>query len=165
LRAGLDLVQPDILLLFGVSRKAAGFRIERFAYNGMIPRPDAFDMLPLHRRIEGVATTRMATSLPCAALARELRRSGFPAIVSRSAGRYLCNLAYLHALRWSAESAEPRIACFIHVPQPSVGDGGGMTMAAMLAGASRIVAYAAALDRRPAPQTIMEGDACLTGAG
>ncbi len=140
LRSGLDYVRPDIVLMFGVSKKATGFRIERFAYNGIQPRADCEGFLPPRSRICIAHPYRLESALPAAKLARALKSAGHAATVSRSAGRYLCNLSYLHALGWASEAQPTPLVSFIHIPTPSVQT---TSFEGTAAGATRIVHFAA----------------------
>lgn len=162
LRAGLDYVSPDIVLMFGVSKKAEGFRIERFAYNGIQPRPDCDGFLPPRGQICSAHPHRLESALPAAKLARTLKAAGHTATVSRSAGRYLCNLSYLHALAWASESQPAPLVSFIHIPIPSIHTASFEEIAF---GAARIVRFAAWHRRNhPSLPALSIMPACSTAA-
>ncbi len=162
LQAGLDYASPDIVLMFGVAKQAKGFRIERFAYNSILPRPDCDGFLPRRGVIWDAHPRRLESQLPATMLARTLRAEGHVAHVSRSAGRYLCNLSYLHALGWASETQPTPLVSFIHIPIPSLHTA---SFEEIVAGATKIVRFAAShwRDRQGLPAlSIMP--ACSTAA-
>ena len=59
----------------------------------------------------------MAIPAPTRRLLAAVRATGVPAILSRDAGRYLCNYLCWCAAEAVAKSGGPRVAAFIHVPK------------------------------------------------
>ena len=107
--------KPDALLMFGLAPRAKTLRIETRARNALALLPDVSGQsLRRHAIVRGGPS---AMTLP--ARARHLfaasRTARIPLVVSRDAGRYLCNY-----LCWRAAEAAvrdgPRIASFVHVP-------------------------------------------------
>jgi pyroglutamyl-peptidase len=107
--------KPDALLMFGLAPRAKTLRIETRARNALAFLPDVSGQsLRRHTIVKGGPS---ALALP--ARARHLFAAGrtarIPLVVSRDAGRYLCNY-----LCWRAAEAAvrdgPRIASFVHVP-------------------------------------------------
>ncbi len=99
LRAALEEIRPDALLMFGVAVQRDEIQYERRARNWCGGRPDeAGACLPAGPLIEG-APDALATRLPldCAA--------------SDDAGDYLCNALFFHALHLTD------LPCgFVHIP-------------------------------------------------
>ena len=108
--------RPDALLMFGLATKATSLRIETRARNALTPLPDAMGNAP--RR--GAITTGKAAAIKMPSPARRLlaavRTTGVPAVLSRDAGRYLCNYLCWRAAEAAGKSDGPRLAAFVHVP-------------------------------------------------
>lgn len=107
-------LQPTLMIHFGLSQRAKALRIERFAHNRAALRADAQGALPPSTRVHPEGRARVGTKLPATTLAAHLVSCGFPAAASRSAGSYLCNYLYYHALDWAER--HDRIALFVHIP-------------------------------------------------
>ncbi|MEZ5786105.1 MAG: pyroglutamyl-peptidase I [Xanthobacteraceae bacterium] len=117
LPALLTRERPDALIMFGVAIRAKQIRVELVARNRKsILFPDAAGATAGDFAIArgGPSAQRGRFSLPSALAA--VRRAGLGAIVSRDAGRYLCNYAYWRALERAAQPDGPRIVLFVHVP-------------------------------------------------
>jgi pyroglutamyl-peptidase len=54
---------------------------------------------------------------PAQRLLASIRVTGVPAVLSRDAGRYLCNYLCWRAAEASAKSGGPCLAAFVHVPK------------------------------------------------
>jgi pyroglutamyl-peptidase len=109
-------LQPHVMIHFGVSERSASFRIERSAHNHVLPRTDAREVAPQARKIHASGASRFDTTFPAAKLAAHLRKSGLPAITSRSAGTYLCNFLYYHSLEWAYRQETVPLVIFVHIP-------------------------------------------------
>ncbi len=133
-------LQPHVMIHFGVSERANAFRIERSAHNRAALRADASETLPAGRVIHPQGPDRLDTKLPAIRLAAHLRRSGLPAVTSRSAGRYLCNFLYYRSLDWARRQPDPRLALFVHVP-PLSGQGGTFSKEDLLHGAHETLRF------------------------
>src|SRR5262249_8985701 len=107
--------KPDALLMFGLASRAKTLRIETRARNALALLPDVSGR-SLRRSliVEGGPPD---ITLP--AQARRLFSAGqnarIPLVLSRDAGRYLCNYLCWRAAEASARNG-PRITSFIHVP-------------------------------------------------
>ena len=107
--------KPDALLMFGLALRAKTLRIETRARNALALLPDVSGQsLRRHTIVKGGPS---AMALP--ARARHLfavsRAARIPLVVSRDAGRYLCNYLCWRAAEAAARDG-PRIASFVHVP-------------------------------------------------
>lgn len=132
--------KPRMLLHFGLSKRARGFRIERSAHNRVGAREDARSALPMTGIILEHGRDRLDTQLPAASLAKHLREQGLPAAASRSAGTYLCNFLYYLSLEWAKRQDGRCDVVFVHVP-PGPRQGGPLSEAELLRGAEAILRY------------------------
>jgi len=131
------VLQPALMIHFGLDRRARALRIERFAHNRAAARRDARGALPPSVEIRPGGPDRLATTLPVEELVTHLETSGLPAMISRSAGGYLCNFLYYHSLEWARVSGCR--ALFVHIPPLS--DDGPFTEVALLRGAEEILRF------------------------
>lgn len=107
--------KPDALLMFGLHGRARTVRIETRARNALALLPDASGKVLGRGVIEPQAPSSRAMPMPAQELLAAARSARVPAVLSRDAGRYLCNY-----LCWRASVAAagggPRLAAFVHVP-------------------------------------------------
>lgn len=107
--------RPDALLMFGLHGRAKTIRIETRARNALALLPDASGKVWRRGVIDGDMPAARSMPMPAHALLEATRRAQVPAVLSRDAGRYLCNY-----LCWRARAAvngdRPRLAAFVHVP-------------------------------------------------
>jgi pyroglutamyl-peptidase len=121
----LKRTKPDALLMFGLANKARALRVETRARNHIAPFPDASFAIPKSRVISGGSAKSLPIRAPKTALLRAAKSGGLPARLSVSAGDYLCNYLYWHALGAAAKGKGkgtgmgPGTTAFIHVPLPS----------------------------------------------
>ncbi len=121
----IDRLRPDVVLHFGVSRRAEGFEIETRAVNAARPAPDCTGRLPRGYHVRPGGPPVLASRLPATLLVRKLRAAGIAAAPSRDAGRYICNAVLYQTLFRAAALAQPPLAGFIHIPAlPAVFDAG-----------------------------------------
>ena len=110
--------KPDALLMFGLATRAKVVRIETRARNTLTSFPDVSGRSLNRRSIVGGGPP----SLPMPARTRHLfaaaRNARIPVLVSRDAGRYLCNYLCWRATEAVAQNG-PRFAAFVHVPLTS----------------------------------------------
>lgn len=107
--------RPDALLMFGLAGRTRMLRIETRARNALALMPDAGGAGPRGRAIApGLGHQPMpapARHLHAAAAAARV-----PVVMSRDAGRYLCNYLCWHAAKAARAPGGPRLAAFVHVP-------------------------------------------------
>jgi pyroglutamyl-peptidase len=107
--------KPDVVLMFGVAGRRRHLCIETRARNALsVLHPDVRGHRPQRGVIGLNGQTALRGAAPFADLLGALRTSGFPARLSRDAGRYLCNYAYWRALE-RARGSEPLVQ-FVHIP-------------------------------------------------
>jgi pyroglutamyl-peptidase len=108
--------RPDALVMFGLAARTKHLRIETRARNAITRLlPDAGGHVPSSATILPQAPAARPLRAPAQRLLMAARSAGVPAVLSRDAGRYLCNY-----LCWRATEAAcnggPQVAAFIHVP-------------------------------------------------
>lgn len=105
---------PRALLMFGVAGRARQVRIELRAVKQVSRQAtDSTRALPTDGRLERTADVTRAIRARALPLRLAMRKAGVRARLSRSAGRYVCNAAYWHAL--GAMPASTAIV-FVHIP-------------------------------------------------
>ena len=107
-----ERLRPDLVLGLGQSGGAAAIRIERFAHNLRADPGQPESEAP----IDPSGPAAYAATIPVLEIARALRESGIPAVVSRDAGTYLCNHFFYHALRRADDEGNGTAVGFLHVP-------------------------------------------------
>ncbi|MGV1015072.1 MAG: hypothetical protein ACOYB4_08900 [Methyloceanibacter sp.] len=135
-----ESLKPEIMIHFGLNRRAQGLRIERSAHNRVAARADMRGALPTARTILPPGPERLDAAISATALAAHLRAHGLAAASSRSAGRYLCNFLYYRSLEWAARQEKPIVALFVHIP-PTVSQGGPIGEAELLHGAQETLRF------------------------
>ncbi len=107
--------EPDIVLMFGLAGRRRHLGIETHARNAVsVLHPDAAGHRPTRIVIAAVGPATLRGDARFADLLGAVRARGFPARLSRDAGRYLCNYAYWRALE-RARSGRPLVQ-FVHIP-------------------------------------------------
>ena len=108
--------KPDALLMFGLSTRAKTLRIETRARNALTLLADAGGSAPRRHAIATGAAPSIPIPAPAHRLLAAIRSTGLPAVLSRDAGRYLCNYLCWRASETAAKADGPRLAAFAHVP-------------------------------------------------
>jgi pyroglutamyl-peptidase len=116
LPALLEKYRPDIVLMFGVAPKSKAVRIEMRARNALSRFPDATRFSPASRTIAAGAKTYQPARAPLLRMLNAARQVKQSSVLSRTAGRYLCNYLYWRALEASHRADGPKIVAFVHVP-------------------------------------------------
>ena len=120
LRALIEVVRPDVILMLGVAGRRTDIALERIALNldDSPTRPDNAGRAPDGAAIEPGAPLALASTLPLSELRDVFRAAGVPVAISNHAGAYLCNHAFYVGLRTVERLALPARCGFIHVPMP-----------------------------------------------
>lgn len=109
--------QPDYVLNVGQAGGRSALTPERVAINindGRIPDNDGYQ--PLDEPIQPDGNTAYFTQLPIKAMAKAIRAAGLPAIVSNTAGTYVCNHIF-YQVQYMRTKEFPKLkAGFIHIP-------------------------------------------------
>jgi len=144
---------PDIVLMFGVAGRRRHLCIETRARNAIsLLFPDASGYRPRQGIIAPGEPAALRSAAPFARLLGAVRASTVPALLSRDAGRYLCNYAYWRALERSRDG-QPLVQ-FVHIPGVSLGPRRQRRgrrpppLGALVAGAERLLIVLIAASRR-----------------
>ena len=109
--------QPDYVLNVGQAGGRSALTPERVAINindGRIPDNDGYQ--PLDEPIQPDGDTAYFTQLPIKAMSKAIRAAGLPAIVSNTAGTYVCNHIF-YQVQYMRTKEFPKLkAGFIHIP-------------------------------------------------
>ncbi len=116
LRVLLSRYRPDVLLMFGVAPRSNAIRIETIARNIVARFPDATRFSPAGRAIVTGGAGPMRSRIPARRMLRALRERAPSSVLSRNAGRYVCNYLYWRALEAVSQPGGPEFAAFVHVP-------------------------------------------------
>jgi len=103
---------PDALLMFGLHGRAKAIRIETRARNALALLPDASGQVLRRGVIAPDAPSAKRMPMPAQRLLAAACAAHVPAVLSRDAGRYLCNY-----LCWRAVDSGIPLAAFVHVPK------------------------------------------------
>jgi pyroglutamyl-peptidase len=107
-------LKPDLVIHFGVSRRARGFEIERRGRNLRALSADACGAIPNDTCITTRGPELRPSRLPVAEIVERLRQRRIPAFQSWNAGTYLCNATLFHALAVRPLRQVP--TGFVHIP-------------------------------------------------
>jgi len=117
LPALIDDVKPDIVILTGQAGGRANITVERVAINVMDARmEDNEGYKPEDEPIFENAPAAYFATIPIKRIVKALRENRIPAMVSNTAGTYVCNTAMYTALHYISSNGLKAKAGFIHVP-------------------------------------------------
>ncbi|ASJ16321.1 pyroglutamyl-peptidase I [Thermococcus chitonophagus] len=109
--------KPNVVISTGLAGGRPTITVERVAINIMdSTMPDNEGYKPEDEPIFEDAPTAYFSTLPIKKIVRALRENGIPALVSNTAGTYVCNTAMFTALHTIAKHGLNAKAGFIHVP-------------------------------------------------
>ena len=108
--------KPRVLLMFGLAARAKYLRIETRARNVLALLPDVSGQSLRRNSILPGGSATLALPAQTRSLLTAARNACVPVMLSRDAGRYLCNYLCWRAAEASANDEGPRLAAFVHVP-------------------------------------------------
>ena len=108
--------KPDALLMFGLATRAKRVRIETRARNALALLPDVKGATVHRAKIAPGGPVARTMPAPAMRLLNAARTASVPVMLSRDAGRYLCNYLCWRAAEAAAANGGPRLAAFVHVP-------------------------------------------------
>lgn len=120
IRKLLQTHKPDALVMLGQRGKGQNIDIERIAVNMMDSvNPDNDGFCPHELPIVENGSNAYFSNMSVKTLKDALENSNIPSKVSNSAGLYVCNCAYYHALSEIYENGLSTKSVFIHLPKIS----------------------------------------------
>ena len=109
--------KPEVIILTGQAGGRVNITVERVAINVMdSTKEDNDGYKPEDEPIFEDAPAAYFSTLPIKRIVRALRENKIPAMVSNTAGTYVCNTAMFTALHYVATNDLNAKAGFIHVP-------------------------------------------------
>lgn len=120
IRKLLQTLKPDALVMLGQRGKGQKIDIERLAVNMMdSANPDNDGFCPHELSIVENGSNAYFSNVSVKTLKNALENANIPSKVSNSAGLYVCNCTYYHALSEIFESELQTKAVFVHLPKLS----------------------------------------------
>jgi pyroglutamyl-peptidase len=117
LEDALATVRPDIVLAVGLAGGRAELSLERVAINVDDARiPDNDGQQPIDRPVVADGPAAYFSGLPVKAAVAAMREAGLPAIVSNSAGTFVCNHVFFGLMHLAATRHPGLRGGFLHVP-------------------------------------------------
>jgi pyroglutamyl-peptidase len=108
--------RPRALLMFGLASRTKTLRIETRARNALARLRDVTGQTPAGHCIRPGGASSLPLSAHAPAFLTAVRSAHAPVVMSRDAGRYLCNYLCWRAAEASQKDGGPRLTTFIHVP-------------------------------------------------
>ncbi len=142
--------RPDIVLGLGLAGGRAALSLERVAINIDDARiPDNSGVQPIDRPVVPGGPAAYFATLPIKAAVAALRGAGLPAIVSNSAGTFVCNHLFYGLLHLGATRRPGFRGGFLHLPYlpaqaASHADAPSMALADIVRGVAIVLEIAAA---------------------
>lgn len=113
----IDEFRPDVVLCLGQGSGRSEVGIERVAINmADSKKPDNDGYNPEEMPIHADAPNAYFSNLPVKHLVETLHEAGIPAVVSNSAGTYVCNSVFYTALHLVHNKYPDMRAGFVHIP-------------------------------------------------
>lgn len=117
LEQAIDEFRPDVVLCIGQGGGRFEVNIERVAINlADSTKPDNDGYQPEEAPVRVDAPDAYFSNLPVKRLVKAVREAGIPAVVSNSAGAYVCNSVFYTALHLAHSKYPDMKAGFIHIP-------------------------------------------------
>ena len=151
LLAAIDEARPDFVLCVGQAGGRTELCLERVAINVQDARiPDNDGNQPIDVAVVPNGPAAYFATLPIKACVAEMRKAGLPAVVSNTAGTFVCNHILYALMDIIRQQPTPMRGGFLHIPyvpeQASrLGGAPSMALADIVHGIEIIVAVSAAL--------------------
>ncbi len=109
--------KPDLVLMIGQAGGRSAVSIERVAINvRSAPIADNEGNRPVEEPVEPGAPAAYFATLPIVRMCGAIRGGGVPAVISNTAGTFVCNSLMYSVLHFIEKHALPVKAGFIHIP-------------------------------------------------
>ena len=117
LMAAIDEVRPDIVLCVGQAGGRTDLCLERVAINVQDARiRDNDGNQPIDEPVVANGPAAYFSTLPIKACVAEMRRAGLPAVVSNTAGTFVCNHIFYALMDIIRQQPAPMRGGFLHIP-------------------------------------------------
>ena len=107
---------PDKVVLVGLGEGGSAYEVETVAFNERGEIRDETGNQPAEKKILPGGDARLESYSRAEDLAGKLQAAGFPARISKDAGRFLCNEMLYELARIQRDDPRVAAAYFIHVP-------------------------------------------------
>lgn len=116
LREAVAAHQPDTVISLGLAGGRSGFNLERIAVNLADARiPDNTGYQPVDEPLYPGEAAAYFSTLPLRQIQAALEAEKIPAVLSSTAGLYVCNAVFYQAARLQAQGLIRQVG-FIHLP-------------------------------------------------
>ena len=115
LKEHINEIQPDIIISLGLAGGRYKITPERIAINIQDGEPDNNGFAPVDAKINEEGADAYLTNLPVRSMIDTLKKNGYPAEISNTAGTYLCNNIMYEGLTYANQKGDV-LAGFIHIP-------------------------------------------------
>ena len=116
----IELHRPDIILMLGQASNREKISIERIAVNLMDSKMGDNDgYCPNEQSVVAGGENALFSNMPLKRIVENLRNEGIDAVISNSAGLYVCNCTLYNALHLAHHKGLDCKIGFIHLPQIS----------------------------------------------
>lgn len=116
LEAAVREHEPTVVVALGLAGGTDAIRLERVAIDVVDARiPDNAGAAPVDEPVVGGGPAAYWSGLPLKGALAALREQEIPAVVSNTAGTYVCNATFYHLMH-HAQGAPGLRAGFVHVP-------------------------------------------------
>jgi pyroglutamyl-peptidase len=117
LRSAIDKVRPDIVLCVGQAGGRTELCLERVAINVQDARiRDNDGSQPIDVPVVADGPAAYFSTLPIKACVAEMRRAGLPAVVSNTAGTFVCNHIFYALMNIIDRQSSAMRGGFLHIP-------------------------------------------------
>lgn len=113
----IEVYSPEVVICVGLAGGRSAVSVERIAINVDDARvPDNAGKQPVDERIEPDGPAAYWSTLPIKSIVEKMRMDGVPAIISNTAGTYVCNHIFYGLMHFIATQRPTLRGGFIHVP-------------------------------------------------
>ena len=113
----IELHKPNIVIMLGQAGNREKISIERIAINLMDSKMgDNDNFYPCELPIIPSKENALFSNMPLKDIIKKWHEAGIDAIISNSAGLYVCNCSFYHALSLSSKIDQQMKVGFLHLP-------------------------------------------------
>ena len=114
----IELHRPNVILMLGQAGKREKISIERIAVNLMDSKMGDNDgYCPNEQSVVTGAENALFSNMPLKKIVENWRNTGIDAVISNSAGLYVCNCAFYNAIHLAHQKELDCKIGFIHLPK------------------------------------------------